>query len=406
MSKKLFYIILSAALGIFLISLLGYYFILQGNAAPGENNGSIFRNFFPFGGDDLPEPTQPTQNGEEEEVPQNQNFAQKLRKLSVEQVAGAGVLDAKAGTIVRYMEKATGHIYEVELFSPNKNRLSNTTMPVAHEALWGNTGLALFARYLKEDDVTIESYALTMKEVSTTTDNTVTGVAFPNNTLNASVFGSSVFYLEKTTAGSSGSVSTLDGKTKRQIWTSPLSELLSQYVNTSTVSLATKPAAGLPGFMFLVNTSSGAVRTILANVPGLSTLTNDDASKVLYLQQGGGVFLGAMTISSRATTVITPITFPEKCVWSKKDKNILYCAVPKENISQNSLTSWYQGMILYNDDIWKYDIANNTTTLVLNLTEETGEGIDVIQPILSENEQYLVFMNKRDNTLWSLDLLQ
>ena len=40
----------------------------------------------------------------------------------------------------------------------------------------------------------------------------------------------------------------------------------------------------------------------------------------------------------------------------------------------------------------------------MTTSTETSETIDIVKPILSENEQYLVFVNKRDGSLWSLDV--
>jgi hypothetical protein len=68
------------------------------------------------------------------------------------------------------------------------------------------------------------------------------------------------------------------------------------------------------------------------------------------------------------------------------------------------LISWYIGNISFRDDIWKYDLKNNTAVIIDNLTDESGIKIDVIKPQLSVNEKYLVFINKIDGTLWSLDL--
>jgi hypothetical protein len=73
-------------------------------------------------------------------------------------------------------------------------------------------------------------------------------------------------------------------------------------------------------------------------------------------------------------------------------------------IDNTSLTSWYQGTISTDDDIWKIDTKNNSSILIESLENDSGLKIDVIKPILSTNEQYLVFINKTDNTLWSLDL--
>jgi hypothetical protein len=109
-------------------------------------------------------------------------------------------------------------------------------------------------------------------------------------------------------------------------------------------------------------------------------------------------------IKTMASDNAAPATFPEKCAWGKKDTKFVYCAVPKNFIGAGELTNWYKGNISTNDDVWKYDLENKTSMIVADLNKESGENIDVIKPVLSDNDQYLVFVNKKDNSLWSLDL--
>src|SRR3989338_638162 len=411
MSKKFFVVIISVTLGLFLLSLIGYYFILTGNDDGSSEGTSLFRNFFPFGNNTDSGQT-PRVETPELPAPQNENnFTKKLRKISDNPVAGAGIVDVKAGTIIRHIEKATGHIFETELFSPNQNRISNTTIPMVYDAIWGNRALSLMARYLKEDDYTIDTYSLTVKEVPTlfatsspSAENTISGKIFPINLGDISVYGGSVFYLEQNQDSSIGYISNFDGKNRKQIWNSPIKELLSQYVNPKTVALTTKPESGVLGFLYFVDTSSGSVRKILGEVPGLSTLVSPDASQIIYLSDGGGTLLSIYNPKAAYVRTLSQVTFPEKCVWSRKDSTVMYCAVPKESIGYGDLITWYKGFVSFTDDIWKIDTKNNTANIILNLSNESGEPIDVIKPLLSDNEQYLVFMNKRDNTLWSLDL--
>jgi len=403
MSKKLFIITVSVVLVLFLISLIGYYFMITRNSDTSSENPSGF-SFFPFGSNDDSTPTSSGEAGTEANKPSAQNYTAKLRKISATPVAGAGVLDVKAGTIIRHIEKATGHIYETELFSPNQNRISNTTIPTVYDAIWGNKNLSLIARYLKENDYTVDTYSLTIKEVSTTTENTISGITFPSNISDVSIFGSTVFYLEQKQDSSIGYTSDFSGKNRRQIWNSPIKELLPQFVNGRTVALTTKPEQNIPGFLYFVDTSSGGIRKILGNINGLSSLTSPDAGQVLYLTEESDAILSIYNIKAKSARTLTPITFPEKCVWSKKDLNVIYCAVPRESLGGNSLISWYKGLVSFSDDIWKYDIKNNTADIAENLSAESGEPIDVVKLLLSDSEQYLVFINKRDNTLWSLDL--
>lgn len=403
MSRKTI-LILTASLLTLLIMLIGYFLLIQGGVGE-DGKPTGFRSFFPFGGDNNATST-PREVIPEPVPEENRNYTQKLRKISSEPVAGAGIIDVKAGSLIRYIEKATGHIYEVELFSPNQNRISNTTIPLAYDAVWGNKNSSLVVRYLKDDDRTVDSYSLTIKEVSTSTENSVSAVAFPANISDVSSQSGSMFYLQQNENSSVGYISDFLGKNRKLIWNSEIKELLSQYINAKTVSLTSKPAKNVSGFMYFVDTGTGQVRKILGDIAGLSTLTDPDANQVLYLSQVDEAQMSVFTQKTGSYKNLTPKTFPEKCVWHKKDRNILYCGVPQEFLDGESLTSWYKGFASFADDIWQYDVSNNTSSILLNLTDESGERIDMIKPILSDNGQYLIFVNKIDGSLWSLDLLK
>ncbi len=404
MNKKNIFITVSVVLVVVLLILLGFYF-LNKNPDGSPTSTNIFRNFFPFGGDTVTDNnTTPDKTPEEIPVETPSDFTQKLRKITSEPVAGAGIVDVKAGSIIRYIEKATGHIYEVELFSPRQGRISNTTIPMVYEAVWGNKNDSLIAQYLKDDDTTIDTYSLALKNISTSTENTISGAVMSQNISSVSTFGSSVFYLEQVDGASYGFVSSFDGKNKKQIWNSPIKELLSQYVNVKTVALTTKPEENTPGYLYFVDVNNASTKKVLGDIKGLSTLVNPAGTDVLYLNQDERALLYTYTIKDMTVESVSPSTFPEKCVWGNKNFRVIYCAVPKDLITVGNLTSWYKGQISFNDDIWKYDLDNKSGTIVADLQKEGGEEIDVIKPIISENDQYLMFVNKKDNSLWSLDL--
>lgn len=408
MSKKTLIIIISVVLILLLVGLIGYYLFIQSSGGTPGGPGAVFKNFFPFGGETAT--TTAGFNGETStttpETPNLVDFTKKLRKISSEPVAGAGVLDVKAGTLVRHIEKATGHIFETELFSPNQIRISNTTIPMVYDAVWGNKNNSLVARYLEDDNQTVDTYGISIKEVATSTENAITAVKFPANLSDISAFGSSVFSLEQKAGSSVGYISNFDGSKRVTVWVSPVKELLSQYFNSKTVALTTKPDENTAGFLFFVNTGNGAVTEVLGNVLGLSTLVNDLGTRVLLLSEGNGPQMFVYDLKSKSYKNETPVTFPEKCVWSKKDRTIVYCAVPQEVVGVSSLTAWYRGLISFTDSIWRYDTKNNISSMIENLYADSNEQIDVIKPILSDSEQYLVFINKIDDSLWSLDLNQ
>lgn len=406
MSKKLI-IIISAVLTLLFLCLLGYYFIINNGGKDGGGIVDSIKTFLPFGGEPTQNNEPKTENkGEEKSEKENTNntvFTQKLRKISSLPVSGAGTTDIKAGTIVRYIEKATGHIYEVELFSPKQTRISNTTIPLSYEAVWGNKATSFVVRYLNEEVGSVDTYLMTLK-AGTTTESSLSIMQLQANIDNVSTSGDSFFYLRKNINGSNGLISTFDGKKIKEIWNSPIKNLLVQYVNKNIVALNTKPLENIPGYLYFVDTSNGNIKKVIGNILGLTSLVNGDATYVLYLSQGEEPLMYSYNTKANSSSPMSPETFPEKCVWSVKDKTILYCAVPKDGIRSKNITSWYMGQSTYSDDIWKFDIKNKTGEILSDINKESGEEIDVIKPILSDNEQYLIFVNKKDNSLWSLDL--
>lgn len=404
MSKKTFIIISTISLFVLLGALVVYYFFLSPASQSTTGPVATIRQLFPFGSSTgtatTTEPVRPV----EPEVKPTLNFTQRIRKIWSDPVAGVGTLDVKAGTIVRHMERATGHIYETEMFSPIQNRISNTTIPQIYNAFWSNKNNSVVVERLADDEETVNSYVFTIKN-SSTTENNINGALLGDKIEDISTFGDNIFYLRKLSIGSIGYFSVADSNKAKEVWNSPIKELTSQFVNKNTVALNTKPYQTVAGYLYFVDVTTGQAKKILGGIYGLTTLVNSNLLNLIYLSQNDTPSLSLYDIKKQTSSTITPTTFPEKCVWSKKDTNIVYCAVPQGYLDSNSLTSWYMGITSFTDDIWKYDLKNNTSSVVSYLTNENGgEVIDVIKPMLSENEQYFIFINKKDGSLWSLDL--
>ncbi len=97
-------------------------------------------------------------------------------------------------------------------------------------------------------------------------------------------------------------------------------------------------------------------------------------------------------------------TTTDKCVWSKLNPSEVYCAVPTEIPTGIYPDDWYRGNVQFADQIWHLDTVTGEVHIIANLLSLSNELIDVINPELDPKENFLYFMNKRDLTLWSLDL--
>ena len=94
------------------------------------------------------------------------------------------------------------------------------------------------------------------------------------------------------------------------------------------------------------------------------------------------------------------VVLPQKCIWSN-DEVTVYCARSKA-LSQHAPDDWYQGLVSFTDSLWKINLETLEQTQISDLKPDEQTDIDLINPHLSQNEDYFVFTNKKDLSLWAI----
>lgn len=340
----------------------------------------------------------------------------RLRQITSEPVGGAGIFDITnadktKSTIIRYIQRADGNIFETKTDTLAVNRISNKTIPKIYGALWANSGDVVITQQLKDDNETIESFAAKLSGSASSTEMNLSGVYLPQkiSALAVSPDKSKMFYLYPTGSTSGGGVGGIfanaDGSKKTLIFESPLSEWLANFADNKTVVLTTKPSASATGFAYFLNTSGGGNRKIIGNIAGLTTLVSPDKKLALYSESVDGSFQTKLyDLAGARTSDFGLQTLPEKCVWSRNEPAIIFCAVPKTLPAGDYPDSWYQGRVAFNDDIWKINTATGETNRLISPESFAQKTLDIINPLLNENESFLLFMNKTDLTPWVLDI--
>lgn len=414
MSKKLFTIV-SATIAILIISAGVLYFFIKNT---GEQN--TFDSFLPF---DFPSSDAPGGFSGDTKKPGllDEDIVTDLpvlRQISSAPIAGAtatttlisgiGTTTLSRVTVVRYMDRATGNIYDTRVDTMKQSRVSNTTIPKVYEALWGNGATTIIARYLKEDNATIETFAgniLSPEEEGGT--GTVRGSFFSNNIFAVSLSpdGENVFYMTKDAGGAISTVRSLADNKEKTIFSFPFSEWLAQWASPDTIFLTTKASSDVPGYLYSISAkNTGGLTKIFGGISGLTTLVNNTGTKVLYSSSTrGGFLLNLYDIKTKTGKNVSLSTLPEKCVLGKDDI-YAFCAVPVSIPRASYPDSWYQGVVSFSDRFWKID-TDTGVGFFLGNPEELGAGaIDAINPFLSDDEHYLFFTNKKDMTLWVLEI--
>jgi hypothetical protein len=191
-----------------------------------------------------------------------------------------------------------------------------------------------------------------------------------------------------------------ENKKQSNILNIPFGEFNISWPSKNIITLLTKSSTEAEGYLYSLDFKTGKFEKLIGGIKGLTALVSPAGEKIIYSQsRRNGIETKIFTIKDKTSADFGLTTLPEKCAWSKLDKNIIYCPAPNNFPAGDYPDDWYQGMISFNDSIWQINLSTGETNVLINETN-----IDVINPFLSKDENYLVFTNKKDNTLWSLKI--
>jgi len=406
--------IIGIAIVVVALGLFGYYYFLDKKIDPSTGTRESFREFLPFGSNTHTSPggTQDGNNG-------NGNFGsstsftnpnqplQVLQQITSEPVAGATMIlpPLATSTLVRYVDRATGNIYDYDIPGNTLMRRTITTIPKVRETVWSPDGSSVIMRFLENGTDFIDSYYATFDAASTsTTPEELTGDYLPANLTQITALGSSknIFSLTSGQSGASGFVSPITGGSRTLVFQSPISEWDAQGISPTKVALTTKPAGYTNGFLYFLDTNASMLTKILGNVQGLTTLTSHSGNYVLFSENNNGYTLKLLDVDNKEVIDLGLNTVPEKCAWSSDDLTV-YCAVSSAPLNADYLDLWYQGVVSTSDDIWKIKPVERSTELAYKMADKNIDGINLS---VDSVNGYVSFMNKKDLSLWVLRVPQ
>lgn len=390
MKRSTILIILASAI-LILAGITSYSLFFSGENASGD---SILSSLFPGAsdrGEVPPSAENETFNGSDTSNP--------LWQISEKPVSGAAAFDDE----VLFIEKETGHVLQAFLASRETTRITNTTIPAIQEVVWSAEGDELILRYVDETNVEESPQSFYAKIIpGETGEGALEGKFLDADILSISPqdHDAKVFYIQETGGEASGVIAHFDGTNKRQIFSSPITEWLADWNSTGSIVLATKPSAEAAGFAYLLS-QNGALLPLAQNIRGLTVNVNADRTHMLWSEgRDNAVFLQVYNLENDESLEVGIHTLPEKCAWAG---TVAYCGVPEQIPAAKYPDAWYQGTVSFSDSVWRIDTEFGTADRIYN-PRGAGIELDIIEPRVSEGGDYLVFTNKKDSTLWSLDL--
>lgn len=355
------------------------------------------------------------QTGNSQSTSTSKNLA-KLIQIYRNPTSGSIFLSNKSNQdVLMFVDRATGNTYQYipEEQTGEAKRVTNTTIPKIQETVWSSSGKNLVLRYLDNDTDNISSFAAKIEIGSSTVESSgeIIGSFLASNIKQMAINpkGDKIFNLvdKSDKSGSFGFTTGLGGDSKKIIFDSPVSYWNISWPKDNTIVFTTKPSYRDYGFLYYFNPQTYSMERILGNIVGLSTLVNKDASLVAYSYTSDNLFyLDVYDAVSKISKNIKISTFADKCAWGNKNSKILYCAIPEISIYDNYPDVWYQGLVSFRDNIWKIDTETGKTEEIYFVGSNEIADIDGFDMKVSLSDQYLVFSNKNDLSLWLLDISQ
>ncbi|MEK7162310.1 MAG: hypothetical protein AAB730_00435 [Patescibacteria group bacterium] len=363
--------------------LVWYLTLPKGAGEERKSAAEFFYGLFPGGGESqlTEEEQKRLEEAEREGILPPETPAQRGESFQLvpEAVSGATIVKGR----VRYIEKSSGHVFEMDFDGGNKQRISNTTIPGIFEVVWSGTGGRAILKYLSGEKLNILSANFTGSS---------TQGSFLSPDIKDALFslkGDRIAYVIEAPDETLVITAAPDNKNQTVRLRTPHSSWKILWPEDNNLYLLTSPSAYLDGFLYKINLASGNFTKTLGPKPGLLASLN-----------GANWFISEADTDNK--TVISSLaikTLPEKCAWSKKSKDVILCGVPLSLPAGIYPDDWYKGKISFDDVIIKMNLSGGSASSVL-----IPENADVINPVLSEDETLLFFINKKDGTLWRVKL--
>lgn len=358
--------------------------------------------------------------------------------------AGKKVTVTKNIPNIRFIDRALGYIYETATSTIINTRIANLTAPKTYEALFGADAKSVLLQSLIGEGDSIASYFGNLirkpQPVLVTTSSSTAGTIVSTSTA-AEITDSSVyvpardgyeikgdfipngvkiieispdrtraFYIDSSTGEANGVILNLSNGQRTIVWRNPLIQWNASWAGNNEILLWNAPSALSQGALYIFNLTTKQTTLLVSPVAGLTAKASPQYAQNKLVLVGssadGTPSLSLLDTSKKSSRLLPFKTLPEKCVWSQKSTRI-YCAVPSSIPDAAYPDSWYQGQISFDDNLWSVDTKTGASFELYAFTNANTKAstIDATNLVLNPTEDYLLFRNKKDLSLWGYRLI-
>ncbi len=386
-------------IGIFVVVtllLLWGYLLLFGTP---NNINSVFTDLGIIG---QPTEIQTETNSGNTQLADNQN---QLRQLTTKVVAGfvylpkieASTTTPEKPERIRYVERGTGHVYEINLDNNSESRISGNTT--------GKTVNAIFN--LSGELVVLESEQVTdiIPTIVALGGNTVKSTKLPINSSNFSF--NNIGDIRYTTIENNQTFARQydwQENLTQDLWTTPMTEIEVFWSDNKTY-LTNKNSPWFKGGVYeIINGNTQRINQ--KNLYSFSAVIDKSGNNILYSgfdTDRQKITNAIQNIENNSLANASVLAVPEKCTHSELTGFICALSSQINDGNRESLSKWYKGEITSSDTLWQQN-TDGSAKILSYLPNLAGFDIDVIKLFVTEDGKKLLFLNKTNNSLWLYNL--
>lgn len=310
----------------------------------------------------------------------------------------AAISPAISGNKVLYYSKLNGNVFETDFEGKSTDSVTNIAIPDIVTTIWSSDKSQAVNIYQEDGKVKKVLFDFPTKK-ATQLDSRIKFITFsPSQNKIAYQF------VDESLGTNKIAIADSNGLNYKSIFNVRMDVLKIYWPQEDKIAFATAPSGIVQGSAFIktVSDQSAGLTKIVSDTFGLTLKYSPDGNMLLYSQtdQYGHSPVLYLVKNGGTAENLNLSSLSDKCVFSIK--NNIYCAIPR--IISGSLIlpdDFYKNTENFSDIFFKIDTAGNRSSIILD-PQDLKYDFNAKDLVVSPNEDYLIFTNKKDGLLYSI----
>jgi len=196
-----------------------------------------------------------------------------------------------------------------------------------------------------------------------------------------------------------------DGTNARAVFNTRVKDIRVEWVSSNQIAISTAPSGLVPNVLWVLNIDTQKLLPVMSQVYGFTMRWSPSGGRFLFSQtdaKGANLTLFSSNQTGTEVKNLGLATLPEKCAFSAKDENIVFCSAPASAPDIVWPDDYYKQIYSASEQIWSINLSTGKKDMVYDFDETLAS--DAADLIVSPGADRLIFLNKKDGAIYSLKL--